>query len=234
MTDLPAGNSSSIEPHLKAATAVLLRDGDDGLECLMLHKSPNQAFGGAWVFPGGRVEAGDGSGLDGARQAAVREVAEETELRLDPSALVPISHWTPPPDAPRRYSTWFFIAALSGDTSTVVTDGGEIEEHVWTTPTAAFTAHRRGELELLPPTWLTLHRLESYANVAAGLRDAADRPVQRFATRIVQAGSIQVALWSPDAAFPEDEADQPRALDTPGPRHRLYMDPAGWRYEQIP
>jgi len=40
-----------------AATVVLLRDGDEGLETLMLRRNSKIAFGGMWVFPGGRVDA---------------------------------------------------------------------------------------------------------------------------------------------------------------------------------
>ena len=43
-----------------AATVVLLRDGDDGLEVLLARRSSKLAFhGGAWVFPGGRIDPDD-------------------------------------------------------------------------------------------------------------------------------------------------------------------------------
>lgn len=232
MTTRWAAAGPDAEPEFCAATVVLVRDGEDGLECLMLRKSLNQAFGGAWVFPGGRVEDLDGSGLQGARRAAVRELREEARLTLEPGSLLPFAHWTPPPDATRRYATWFFMAAAPQGASAVVTDGVEIEDHIWTTPGAAFAAHRRGELQLLPPTWLTLYRLSRYADADTSLRDAAAEPVQRFATRIVDHGGIPVALWSPDVAFPVEGSGPSCDLDGPGPRHRLYMDPAGWRYER--
>lgn len=221
-----------------AATVVVLRDGDAGLECLMLRKTQGQAFGNAWVFPGGRVEPEDGEGDEAIRRAAVREAAEETGLRLDAELLSPFSHWMPPHDAPRRYSTWFFLAPLPAgvNPADVTTDGGEIADHRWTAPAAALEAHRGGELELLPPTWLTLHQLSRQGDVAASLQEAAGRPLQRFSTRMVSGtdgdgAGVLVALWHPDAAYPDGETDPPKPLDTPGPRHRLYMDPAGWRYE---
>lgn len=96
-----------------------------GLEVLMLRRNSKLAFGGMWVFPGGRVDEADrtsagelaGSestehepalvetahGEDGrdnqahARAAAVREAHEETGLTVDPSTLVPWSYWVPPP-----------------------------------------------------------------------------------------------------------------------------------------
>jgi 8-oxo-dGTP pyrophosphatase MutT (NUDIX family) len=50
-----------IEPNPRpAATVVLLRDGPAGLEVFMVRRHEATAFmGGAYVFPGGRVDAGD-------------------------------------------------------------------------------------------------------------------------------------------------------------------------------
>jgi 8-oxo-dGTP pyrophosphatase MutT (NUDIX family) len=221
-------------PLLQAATVVLLRNGAAGVECLMLRKTKGQAFGGLWVFPGGRVESEiDGLGSDAARNAAVRELTEETGLVADPDDLVPVSHWTPPPEAPKRYATWFFLTALPEGAPDVVVDGGEIGDHLWTAPLSALRAHSRGEIELLPPTWITLQRLVGHPSVATALYEAGRRPPELFATRFSQRGDVGVALWAPDAAYPAHEDDDtPGDLDTPGPRHRLHMAPGGWRYER--
>jgi 8-oxo-dGTP pyrophosphatase MutT (NUDIX family) len=75
-----------------AATVILVRDGVEGAETLMLRRSSRLAFaGGMWVFPGGRVDDGDRDGLSdddelgAARRAAVREAREEAglDVRLD-------------------------------------------------------------------------------------------------------------------------------------------------------
>ena len=43
-----------------AATVALLRDGDGGLEVLMGKRATKMDFhGGAWVFPGGRLDDAD-------------------------------------------------------------------------------------------------------------------------------------------------------------------------------
>src|SRR5690606_24702813 len=121
-------------PAIPAATVVLLRDDPNGLTTLMLHRASTISFGGMWAFPGGRVEDEDRRDDDpdeeaGARRAAVRESIEECALRLEPHELHPFSHWMPPPETPRRYSTWFFVArAADGD---VLVDGGEIHDHAW-------------------------------------------------------------------------------------------------------
>ncbi len=225
MVELLTGGAGETPVH-DAATVVLVRDADAGLECLMLRKTKGQAFGGLWVFPGGRVEDVDGTGLDGARVAAVREAEEETGLVLDADALVPFAHWNPPAEAPRRYATWFFLAGLPEGAADVVVDGGEIGDHVWTTPAAALERHRAGEVDLLPPTWVSLHRIADLPDVAAAVADVVAGRVDHFTTRMADADGVLVTLWEPDAAYESGD------LATPGARHRLVMDPAGWTYER--
>ena len=225
MVELLRGGAGESPVH-DAATVVLVRDAEPGLECLMLRKTKGQAFGGMWVFPGGRVEEVDGRGLDGARTAAVREAAEETGLVLDADALVPFAHWNPPAEAPRRYATWFFLAPLPAGAADVVVDGGEIGDHVWTTPADALARHRAGEVDLLPPTWVSLRRVADHQDVAAAVAEATAGRIDHFTTRMADADGVLVTLWEPDAGYETGD------LAAPGARHRLFMDPAGWRYER--
>ncbi len=225
MADMITGGLGDV-PALDAATVVVVRDGEAGLECLMLRKTSGQAFGGLWVFAGGRVEPGDGAGPEGARRAAVREAEEETGLVVDAAALVPFAHWTPPAEAPRRYATWFFLAPLPAGAAEVVVDGGEIGDHLWTTPAAAQARHRAGEVDLLPPTWVTLDRLAAFPDVAGALAGVGAAEIDYFTTRVAHAGATMVMLWAPDAGYGTGD---PGAA---GARHRLVMDPAGWRYER--
>ena len=180
MVELLTGGAGETPVH-DAATVVLVRDAAAGLECLMLRKTKGQAFGGMWVFPGGRVEDGDGTGLDGARAAAVREAEEETGLVLTAADLVPFAHWNPPAEAPRRYATWFFLGGLPEGAADVVVDGGEIGDHVWTPPAAAIERHAAREINLLPPTWVSLRRIADVPDVASALAEVAagrGRPLQ--------------------------------------------------------
>ena len=211
-----------------AATVVLLRDGADGLETLMLRKNSRLAFGGMWVFPGGRIDDGDrvadADELTAAANAAAREAAEEAGLVLPSSALIPFSHWTPPLVAPKRFLTWFFLAPAP--TAAVVIDRGEIDDHAWMRPGVALARRDDGDIELAPPTWVTLHWLAAYPNVAAASAAATARTPERFFTRIEASDQGPVAVWTPDAAHESGD------LAAPGPRHRLWMSPTGWRYER--
>src|SRR5438477_8741140 len=214
---------------IPAATVVVARDaGDagDGIEVLMLRRSSRGAFGGMWVFPGGQVDAEDAAGdeLATARRAAVREAQEEAGLVIDEEALVPFSHWIPPSHAPKRFSTWFFLAPAPA-VQDVSVDGAEIHDHEWRRPADAVALRDVGEIELAPPTWVTLWRLAQAGSVEDVVAQARARPPQRYETHIAGAGGVMFALWTGDAAY--DDGD----LDKPGPRNRLAMLDDGWRYE---
>lgn len=219
-----------VPPALPAATVILLRDAEEGLETLMLHRTSTVAFGGMWVFPGGRVDDTDRRSDDPddetcARRAAVREAAEECALLLEPGDLVTFSHWTPPVETPRRYATWFFVARASeGD---VLVDGGEIHDHAWLTPREVLDRRERGEVDLAPPTYVTLADLADHLTVDDALASAAERqPAPRYETRWGTVDGGAVAMWAGDAGY---EASDPTAE---GERHRLWMLPDGWRLER--
>jgi 8-oxo-dGTP pyrophosphatase MutT (NUDIX family) len=216
---------------IQAATVVLVRDGGDGLEALMLRRNSRIAFGGSWVFPGGRLDGGElatGDEEAAARAAATREVAEETRLSLDADDLEPWSHWIPPPAPPtaprgsfKRFSTWFFVAA--SPPGVVVVDGGEIHEHRWLAPATALDLRDRGEIELVPPTWVTLWHLRRHRSVGSVLAEARSRRPELFRTRPIAADPLTLA-WAGDAAYGGgDHTDD-------GPRHRLVMEPSAWVY----
>lgn len=229
-----------LPPPIPAATVVVLRDGADGLEALMVRRNSKLAFaGGHWVFPGGRVDAADlpvEVGPDAprrppvdpdearARAAAVRETFEEAGLVIDPVELVWFAHWTPPAISIKRFATWFFAASAPAGEVTI--DGGEIHDHAWLTPAAALAGREAGEIELSPPTWITLHTLSGFADVASALDALADRPPEHFATRICVVEGGVLALYDGDAGYEHDDPDRP------GGRHRLAMMDTGWTYER--
>lgn len=217
-------------PPVQAATVIPIRDGDEGIEVLMLRRNSKIAFGGMWVFPGGRVDPGDApSGDDNdeqgtARRAAVREAQEEAGLDLAIETLIPYSHWTPPPITPKRFLTWFFLAPAPA--AEIVIDGGEIHEHAWMRPQQALERRDAGEIEVAPPTWVTLHELSVHQTMREALERTESREPERFETRIAMEAEGPTAMWKGDSGWPEGNAD------SPGSRHRLRMRSGSWIYER--
>jgi 8-oxo-dGTP pyrophosphatase MutT (NUDIX family) len=162
-------NEGEVATPRQAATLVLLRDGSDGPEVLLVRRNPRQSFmGGAWVFPGGAMHEDD---LD-LSAAAVRELAEEAGIQLPAETeLVPWSRWITPEAVKVRFDTWFFMSeAPPGAEPTP--DGGECVDARWLRPAAALDAHSRDELMLVFPTIKHLEALANFESVAAALAGA--------------------------------------------------------------
>ncbi len=213
---------------IPAATVVLVRETAGGIETLMLKKNSKLAFGGMWVFPGGRIDAADRDGAPdmetAARRAAVREAAEEAALVVDEDSLAFFSHWTPPGQAPKRFATWFFVAPAPEGAVSI--DMGEIHEEAWMKPADAFARRDALEIELAPPTWMTLHYLGQFATVDALMADAHAREPQYNETHMRKGPAGRVAVWQGDVAYEAGD------LDAPGPRNRLWLEDTGWRLER--
>ncbi len=220
-----------IAPAHPSATVILLRDANEQLEALLLRRNSKLAFhGGAWVFPGGRIDPGDypadapENTAVAARRAAVREANEEAGLALDESDLIWYAHWTTPVTAPKRFATWFYIAGASDEE--VQVDGGEIHAHQWMQPDKALRAQRAGEIELPPPTFVTLLKLSAYQTSKAALAAISPLPPEIFVPRYHQVEGGTCSVYEEDAGYDSGN------LDEIGPRHRLSMVESGWQYEK--
>jgi 8-oxo-dGTP pyrophosphatase MutT (NUDIX family) len=182
---LAAVNGSPTEPR-QAATVIVLRGGAERLEVLLVRRNPQARFmGGAWVFPGGALDASEDH-----QAAGVREVAEEAGVRLpDPSALVGFSRWITPPQVPIRFDTLFFLAPLP-DGASPRPDGGETVDLRWYAPRDALAAHGRGELELVFPTIRTLEQLRAFVSADELLEWADGREIVPIAPQVVREGEV--------------------------------------------
>ena len=216
---------------LNAATVLLLRDGSDGLEVLYLRRNAALNFhGGAWVYPGGRIDpedfASDPEDLgEAAKRAAVREAYEEASVVIDSADLVEFAEWTTPPVRPKRFRTWFF-AASAREISEVQIDGGEIHAFRWMRPNQALAAQAAGEVDLPAPTFVTSHWLSSFSDAYSALEAFRNWAVPRYHPRMVKVPDGAVSLLAEDAGFGSGD------LTVSGVRHRVWMMKEGWRYER--
>jgi 8-oxo-dGTP pyrophosphatase MutT (NUDIX family) len=213
---------------IPASTVVVVRDGEGGLEVLLMRRSAQVSFAeGAWVFPGGRIDPEDLDDADDERRsaitAAVREAKEEADLDLDHETLVQYSHWVPPLEAPKRFSTWFFLAPAPDGIVTV--DRGEITEHSWWRPDDALERAAQRRISVLPPTWVTLLDLLQFPTVDAALESVRGRGPRGYASRIARLGDDMVSMWEGDAGYESGDAG------ATGTRHRLVMSKNRWEFQ---
>jgi len=236
--------SKSTDPNkipVAAATVVLVRDaidGESGIEVLLGRRNKEIFFaGGAWVFPGGRVDPEDHGEnfagehfdenhpdfLDVCRRACVREASEEANATISANDLVFMSHWEPPMEAPRRFSTFYFMGPDPAHELTA--DMGEILELAWMRPVDAISRRNEREIELIPPTFITLALLERFTSAADALGHYRNNSPEFFITRFAAHEGVQCALYQGDAGYVSGDAS------VAGERNRLTMsDP--WKYER--
>ena len=150
-----------------AATIVLLREFKTELKVLLLRRNPDLVFAANnWVFPGGKIEPSEISGENGdlfraSKIAAIRECLEETQIDISELELTPISHWTTPKFRPKRFATQFFISKFPAACDVRV-DQSEIVEFQWLSAVNALQKHRDNELEMMPPTLVTLSEISKF------------------------------------------------------------------------
>ena len=169
-----------------AATVIVLRGGAEALEVLLVKRNPAQRFmGGAWVFPGGAVDADEDH-----RVAGVREVAEEVSVALpDAEALVEFSRWITPAEVRIRFDTRFYLVSAPEDAAPVP-DGNETVDLGWFSPAGALEAYSREEILLVFPTIKTLEQLAPFGSAAELLGWAEGREVVPIEPRVVMEGEV--------------------------------------------
>ena len=95
-------------------------------------------------------------------------------LALD--ELVPYAHWITPEGMPKRFDTWFFLAAAPPE-QVGAHDGKESTNSIWVSPREALEGGDSGRFKLPFPTTRNLIRLGKQPSVQAALDDARGKSV---------------------------------------------------------
>jgi 8-oxo-dGTP pyrophosphatase MutT (NUDIX family) len=190
----------------QAATVIVLRGGNETLELLLVKRNPEARFmGGAWVFPGGGVDAHEGEGDEAHRICAVRELDEEAGIAgVDAASLVKYSRWITPAEVKIRFDTHFFLAPLPDGAEPRI-DGSEIVDYGWFTPQGALDAHASGDILLVFPTIKHLEQFSAFRSADALVAHAAAHEVVPVQPRIVLSGETARVLLPGDEGY--DAAD---------------------------
>jgi 8-oxo-dGTP pyrophosphatase MutT (NUDIX family) len=124
------------------------------------------------------IDAGRAREIEAAHRAALCEskttfadIVTGNDLVLALDALVPYAHWITPEGMPKRFDTWFFLAAAPPD-QLGAHDGKESTDSIWVSPREALAGGDSGRFKLPFPTTRNLIRLGKQGTVAAALADA--------------------------------------------------------------
>ncbi|GLP66107.1 hypothetical protein TUSST3_27270 [Streptomyces sp. TUS-ST3] len=109
-----------------------------------------------------------------ARDLSFAEFLERRGLVLRSDLLGAWTRWITPEFEPRRYDTWFFVAALPQGQRTR-NASTEADRTVWIRPQDAADGYDKGELLMMPPTIATLRQIAAYGSAAEALAAAPGR-----------------------------------------------------------
>jgi len=172
-----------------AVSVLPLRNGSDGLEVFVQYRAATMDFaGGAVVFPGGRVLAGEPTvpvpashreawsatdlpEADVLAAAAIRELEEECGVRLAAGDLVPWDNWVTPPGGRRRFDVAFYLTAAGPDQDWRNTTT-EAVRVAWRRPSDVLREAAAATVRLMPPQVNQLTELAGLPDVATALEAA--------------------------------------------------------------
>jgi 8-oxo-dGTP pyrophosphatase MutT (NUDIX family) len=121
------------------------------------------------------------------RELAMTELLTRRGLVLRTDLLGAWGAWLTPVFEPRRYRTWFFVALLPEGQRTrdVSTESAEV---TWLPARDAVAMAERGEMLMMPPTYLTSLEVSGYGSPAEVVAAAQDRSVEMHTPGVEPSG----------------------------------------------
>src|ERR1700692_3344813 len=123
----------------------------------------------------GEIEAANRAALCEGKLTFLK-VLTDNGLLLALDELVPYAHWITPEGMPKRFDTWFFLAATPPEQGGAH-DGKESTDSIWVSPREALAGGESGRFKLPFPTTRNLIRLGQQACVKAALDDSRGKNV---------------------------------------------------------
>jgi len=167
------GGGEGLDPAALGFRVAAIRETFEESGILLARQQGSQAL----------IEAKRAAEVEAAYRAALCEgkttflnVLAENKLWLALDELVPYAHWITPEGMPKRFDTWFFLAAAPPD-QLGAHDGKESTDSIWVSPRGALEGGESGRFKLPFPTTRNLIKLGKQANVTAALADARGKPV---------------------------------------------------------
>src|SRR5204862_4750868 len=97
------------------------------------------------------------------RQGSLVAMARAEGLKLATDRLTYCAHWITPEGMPKRFDTYFFLAAVPGGQEAVY-DRLETSEGLWIGPAEALERYERGVFPVAFPTFHQLRDLATYGS----------------------------------------------------------------------
>ncbi|MBD3647322.1 MAG: NUDIX hydrolase, partial [Pseudomonadales bacterium] len=109
-------------------------------------------------------------------ELTIGEFLEAEDLTLACDMLSPFAHWITPEMMPKRFDTWFYLAAAPSD-HVAIHDGHESVDSIWISPNDAVEGAKSGKYTIIFPTLLNLQMLAESKTVNEAMTMAGARNI---------------------------------------------------------
>ena len=133
-------------------------------------------------------------------ETTFRKVLTDSGILLALDELVPYAHWITPEGVPKRFDTWFFLAAAPPEQAGAH-DGKESTDSIWLSPREALAGGESGRFKLPFPTTRNLIRLGKQPGVGAALDDASGRPIVTVMPVVTRVNGGRQLRIPPEAGY---------------------------------
>ncbi len=127
-------------------------------------------------------------------------LVEALDVRLDLDALTVFARWITPKMMPKRFDTWFFLAAAPAD-QLAVCDGWETVDAEWIAPAEALRLGEARERVVIFPTRMNLQLLAEASGSRDAVARAAARPLVTVEPQVIDTPQGRTLVIPPDAGY---------------------------------
>ncbi len=121
------------------------------------------------------------------------KLLQKEQVKLDITNMQPFAHWVTPETMPRRFDTYFFLAA--DDDHLEQHDGEEAVSAHWLKPREVLADWKADRVPLMFPTRLNLMKLARSSTVEAALQAAKQEPVVRILPKLeMKQGGVDLTI----------------------------------------
>lgn len=170
--ELHAGSESLDTATLNFRIAAIRETFEESGILLARPRGSSQLIDATWA---GEIAASHRAPLC-AGEVNFAQILIQHDLVLALDLLVPYAHWITPEKMPKRFDTWFFLAAAPPE-QVGAHDGRESTDSIWVSPREALEGGDSGRFKLPFPTTRNLIKLGKQRSVQAALEHARNQPI---------------------------------------------------------
>jgi 8-oxo-dGTP pyrophosphatase MutT (NUDIX family) len=130
-----------------------------------------------------------------AHELSFAEFLTQHGLLLRSDLLAGWAHWITPEFEERRFTTWFFVAALPAG-QVAAQQVGEADRVAWLSPAEAVAGYTEGRYGMMPPTVTVLRELLPARSSADALKLAGERIIRPVLGKAELVGDRMTVRWS--------------------------------------